>query len=440
MQMQKKTIGLISLGCDKNRVDSEKMLACLLDKYNVSNDVEKCQILIVNSCAFLESSRKESIDMIFEYAHLKKDGNLEKIVLTGCLPQKFIDELFDELTEVDVFLGTFDYSLICEAIEQSYLTGERINCVGKGKELGKRRLLTTESHYAYLKIADGCNNHCTYCLIPKIRGKYKSYPIDELVEEARGLGDLNELILVAQDVTFYGEDEGKNKLCELVDNLSKLDNVKRIRLLYCYPERLTDEMIEMIATNEKVIKYVDVPLQHADDRILKLMNRKGSFESYLALVEKLKSRIPNIAIRSTFITGFPSETEAEHERLKEFLKKAQLFNAGFFAYSREAETPSYKLKGQLEDNVKQRRLKELYAEQKKIASGILKNFIGKDLTVVCDGIDYEKQMFKGRAYFNAPTVDGLVYFKSSELVNQGEEYQVHVEKVKQYDLYGEVKQ
>ncbi|MGN0819741.1 MAG: 30S ribosomal protein S12 methylthiotransferase RimO [Christensenellaceae bacterium] len=434
----KKTVGLISLGCDKNRVDSEKMLGALQDEFNISNDVSACQVLILNTCAFLAESRKEAIDTLFEYTELKKHG-LEKIIMTGCLPQKYISELFDELVEVDAFLGTFDYDLINYAIRELYLNGKRLNLVGKGNELKKYRLKTTAPHFSYLKIADGCNNHCTYCLIPKIRGRYKSYPMEELVGEAENLGKIEELILVAQDTTRYGEDlYGENKFVELIRALSALENVGSLRLMYCYPEMITDELIEEIKTNDKILKYIDVPLQHASDRILKLMNRKGGFELYEALINKLKEQVDSIAIRSTFITGFPSETEEDHETLMEFLKRAKLFNAGFFVYSKEPDTPAYKLKGHVDKRTKLRRQKELYALQAELSAENLKGFVGKTLEVVCDGIDYDKQSFFARAYFNAPEIDGKIYIKSDEIIEQGKRYEVKITDSGDFDLYGEI--
>lgn len=435
----KKTVGLISLGCDKNRVDSEKMLAELSKRYNVSQDAENCEILIINTCAFLQSAREEAIETVFDYARLKKDGKLEKLIVTGCLPQKFIDDIFDEFVEIDGFLGTFDGSQILNLIDELYKLDKRLNFVGSGNELKKERMLTTNSHIAYLKIADGCNNHCTYCLIPKIRGRYKSYEMQDLIEETKLLGDLQELILVAQDTTRYGEDlYGENRLVPLIQSLSALDNVGAIRLLYCYPDRISDELINEFITNPKLIKYVDIPLQHADDKILKLMNRSGGYEEYLTLINKLKSKVNGISIRSTFITGFPNETEVEHNRLIEFLKKAKLFNAGFFTYSKEEDTPAYKLKNQVKESVKKRRQKELYNVQKQISKENLLQFLGKTIEVVCDGVDYEKQSFFGRAYFSAPDIDGLVYFSSSELINQGEKYLVRITNTDEFDLYGEI--
>ena len=319
--LSKKKFGVISLGCDKNRVDTEKLLGLLKSKGCVfTSDLSQAQIVIINTCAFLNSARQEGIEAILECAAYKS-GVLEKIVVTGCLPQKFIDELFQPLQEVDVFLGIEDYEQIFQALESSYATGNRQNFVKTGKdEYLSERVLTTPEHYAYLKIADGCYNHCTYCLIPKIRGKYRSYPFEKLVNEARELGDIAELILVAQDTTRYGEDlYGKNRFVELIQELSKLDNVQKIRLLYCYPDVISEELIEEIAKNEKVIKYLDIPFQHSEDRILKLMNRKGKRAKYLQLLQTLREKIPDIAIRSTFIAGFPTETEEDFENMQAFV-------------------------------------------------------------------------------------------------------------------------
>lgn len=297
-------------------------------------------------------------------------------------------------------------------------------------------MLTTDEHYAYLKIADGCYNHCTYCLIPKIRGKYRSYPLENLVKEAEELGEVSELILVAQDTTRYGEDlYGKNCYVELLRRLSALDNIEKIRLLYCYPDVISDELIDEIANNDKILKYIDIPLQHSQNRVLKLMNRKGTREKYLALFKKLRERVPKIAIRSTFISGFPTETEEEFEGMRAFLKEAKLLNCGFFAYSREPDTGAYKLQPQIHHATKQRRVKALYETQRKISTQILSEFIGKTVEVLCDGIDYERNCFVGRAYFNAPDIDGKVYFNAAEAM-QGKRYQVKIERADAYDLYG----
>ena len=438
MIFKQKKIGVISLGCDKNRVDTEKMLA-ILGAENVTSDVLEAEILIVNSCAFLESARKEALETVFECDGYREKGKLEKLILTGCLPQKFIGEIFEELTEVDGFLGISDYELLPEVIEKIY-NGERVNYVGKKDWVEKtERIVTTPLHYAYLKIADGCNNFCTYCLIPAIRGRYRSETIETLINEAESLGDVAELILVAQDVTRYGVDlYGKPEIVTLIRRLSALDNIQSIRLLYCYPDMLTDELIEEIAINEKVIKYVDIPLQHADDYILKKMNRKGTSTEYLDLINKLRNKIPQIAIRSTFIAGFPGEDDSHFENLLAFIKKAKLNNAGFFAYSREEGTPSYKFQGQVDEDVKEERVKKLYSAQKRISKKILSEYVGTTIEVLADGINYEKQAFEGRCYFSAPDIDGKVYFTSDSEVNQGERYLVKIEKADAYDLYGGV--
>lgn len=430
-----KKFGIISLGCDKNRVDTEKLLAILKSNgCTITDDAGTAQVLIINTCAFLNEARKEAIETVIEYSVLKSE-NLEKIVVTGCLPQKYADETFSALTEADVFLGTNDYDKFFDALEKSY-DGERVNFVGTGSHsFSGERVVTTPAHYAYLKIADGCNNRCTYCLIPKIRGRYVSYPMESLVKEAENLGDVSELILVAQDVTRYGLDKGQKNLVKILKNLTELVNINSVRLLYCYPDMIDDELISEIRDNPKIIKYLDIPLQHSEDRILKLMNRPEGREKYLSLFKKLREEIPEIAIRSTFIAGFPTETEEEVDGLADFLQKAQLDNCGFFAYSREPDTAAYKLKGQMPYSVKKKRVKRLYAAQKEISFKKLQNYVGKTLRVLCDGIDYEKNCFVGRAYFQAPEIDGKVYFNANSAV-QGEYLEVIIERTDAYDLYG----
>ncbi len=433
-----KKFGVISLGCDKNRVDTEKLLGLIKARgCMLTDDISAAHVLIVNTCAFLESARQEAIETVLECAQQKADGNLEKLVVTGCLPQKFVDELFEPLQEVDVFLGINDYEKIFEALENSYAQSKRQNYVGKGKDgYIHERVLTTADHIAYLKIADGCYNHCTYCLIPKIRGKYRSYPMDELLKEAQDLGDTAELIIVAQDTTRYGEDlYGKNRFVELLQRLSALNNIKKIRLLYCYPDVIGDELIDEIARNDKILKYIDIPMQHTEDRVLKLMNRKGTREKYLSLIEQLRRKIPEIAIRSTFISGFPTETEEEFEEMLDFIRRAKLLNCGFFAYSREPDTGAYRMKGQVHHATKKRRVRALYQTQQAISKELLSAFIGKKMTVLCDGIDYEKGCFVGRGYFSAPDIDGKVFFHAAEAM-QGEYYEVEIDGADAYDLYG----
>ena len=435
-QVFNKKIGVISLGCDKNRVDTEKMLAILSTKHTLTSDIDNAEILIVNTCAFLESARKEAIEEILMAINSKESGT-EKVIVTGCLPQLFVEQIKDELIEVDAFLGVSDYAEILEVIDKIY-SGERVIKVGTPRgECVTNRVLTTNG-YAYLKIADGCSNHCTYCLIPSIRGKYRSVEMTDLLEEAKALGDVGELILVAQDTAKYGLDlKEKASLTTLIKNISKLENIKAIRLLYCYPENITDELIEEMANNPKVIKYIDMPLQHADDKILKLMNRKGTADGYLRLIDKLRKKIKGIAIRSTFITGFPRETEQAFNNLTEFLLKAKLFNAGFFKYSREEGTPAYKLDGQIPVKTKNQRLRKLYSTQKKVVKENYKSLIGKTIKVVAEGFDENQLVYFGRAYFNAPDVDGKVYFFSDDEIDYGSEYDIKIIKSTGYDLYGE---
>lgn len=435
--MDKKTVGVISLGCDKNRVDTEKMLYILSKNFNLTGDMEKAQIVIINTCAFLEASRKEAIEEILDVSLRKGNGVLEKIIVTGCLPQKFIGDIFSELNEVDAFLGVSDYDKIIDVINEVY-TGKRVNAVGSPKgECEKRRILTT-SNYAYLKIADGCSNHCTYCLIPKIRGAFRSVPTNDLIEEAKSLGKVKELILVAQDCTKYGEDLiPKTNLVELIRRLSALNNIEGIRLLYCYPENVSDELIHEFSVNAKMIRYIDIPLQHADNGVLKRMNRRGTKEEYLALINKLKTQVQGIAIRSTFITGFPGESEEAFNNLVDFIKQAKLFNAGFFKYSKEEDTPSFKLSGHLPENVKNKRLKKLYSVQKSIVKENYAELLDKTFFVTAEGFDENELVYFGRAYFNAPDIDGKIYFFSSEEVVYGEQYRIKILKADGYDLYGE---
>lgn len=431
-----KKFGVISLGCDKNRVDTEKLLFIIKSRgCTITDDISKAQVLVVNTCAFLNESRKEAIETVLECAAYKSE-NLEKLVVCGCLPQKYIGEVYSALTEADVFLGINDYSGFFDALEKSY-SGERVNFVGCGDNIYcGDRVVTTPCHYAYLKIADGCNNFCTYCLIPKIRGRYVSYPMEKLLDEAQALGDVSELILVAQDVSRYGIDlYGKKFLVNFLQKLTTCVNISMVRLLYCYPDMIDDELIAEIRDNPKIVKYIDIPLQHSQTRVLKSMNRRGTREEYLSLINKLRQQIPQIAIRSTFISGFPGETEEDFGGMIDFLKEAKFVNCGFFAYSREPDTPAYKMKGQIPYAVKRRRVKKLYEVQRQISREFLNGFIGQYVDVMCDGIDYDKGCFVGRAYFSAPEIDGKVYFKCPNAV-QGEIYKVKIIRCDDYDMFG----
>ncbi len=428
----KKTFGMISLGCDKNRVDGERLLGEIVRHgCTITNDLEKAEVLIVNTCAFLNAAREESIEAVLE-GNRYRTGKLEKIVVTGCLPEKFIGELYPALTEGDVFLGVKDASELFPALERSYREG-RVNAVGTGKDERGERYVSSMPHLKYLKIADGCFNRCTYCLIPKIRGKYVSYPQEELIAEARSLGETEELVLVAQDTTRYGEDRGANAFVPLLKSLAALDNIKSMRLLYCYPEVVSDELLEYIASEPKIVRYLDIPLQHSEDRILRRMGRRGTRQEYLSLIAHIRSVLPDVAIRSTFISGFPSETEEEHRALISFLEEARLDNCGFFAYSREPETPAYGFENQIHPQTKRRRVRELYRAQEAISARKLLTYVGKTVEVLCDGISSDG--FVGRTYFQAYEIDGAVYFTASH-AREGARYRVLIERADAYDLYG----
>ena len=429
-----KVFGMICLGCDKNRVDGERLLGEVRRRgCPITDDPAEAQVLIVNTCAFLNAARKEAIEAVISSNSLR-GGKLEKIVVSGCLPEKFIAELYPALTEGDVFLGVSDATQLFPALERAY-AGERVNAVGFGQE-GAERVITTPPHLKYLKIADGCSNHCTYCLIPSIRGAYRSYPMEQLLAEAKGLGETQELVLVAQDTTRYGEDTGKNLFVRLLKKISELDNICHIRLLYCYPEVVTDELIRELRDNPKLVKYLDIPLQHSEDRILKLMGRRGSRAQYLALLAKLRREVPGIALRTTFIAGFPTETEEEYEALKAFLREARFENCGFFAYSREEGTPAARLKGQVHHATKERRVRGLYAVQEQLSAQRLCGFVGRTVRVLCDGIDYEKSCFVGHTYFQAYDADGKVFFTAPK-AETGKYYDVLVERTDEADLYGQ---
>ena len=432
-----KKVGVISLGCDKNRVDTEKMLAVLSAKYELTQNIEQAEIIIVNTCAFLESARKEAIEEILSVAEYKKTGVLKKLVVTGCLPQRFISELYDSLYEVDAFLGVSDYKNLLQVLDKIE-SGVRVNAVGETKnETIDGRVLTTDG-YAYLKIADGCFNRCTYCLIPYIRGKYRSVKREELLQEVKSLGLVNELILVAQDTLKYGVDIYDDYgIVELIRDISKIETVKSIRLLYCYPEHITDKLIEEFSVNEKLIKYIDMPMQHANDFILKRMARRGRQQAYKDLIKKLRDRVKGISLRSTFIAGFPGEDCEKFNDLLTFIKDVELDNAGFFKYSREYGTPAYDFDGQVKNVDKYNRVRKLYSEQKKVSKKLLKKRKGETLKVIAEYFDEDRLCYVGRAYFQAPSVDGKVYFLSADEINFGDYYQVLITDTDSYDLFGE---
>ena len=434
-------VGVISLGCDKNRIDTEVMLANLAKGgYTITNNQDDADVLIVNTCAFLQSSREEAIDTILEMAHLKQ-GTDKKIIVTGCLGQKFGEEVYEGLPEVDAVVGTNDYDKICQIVD-GVLCDKRdlyVNC-NDTITFGDR-ILTTAPHVAYLKTSDGCNNFCTYCLIPYIRGRFRSVPMEDIVAHAKSLAEngVKELILVAQDTTRYGKDlYGEIMLVQLLRELSAIENIHWIRLLYCYPELMDDALIDEIASNPKIVKYVDVPLQHVDDTILKRMNRRSNYANICTLFDKLSNK--GIAVRSTFICGFPGETKESVELICDFLKNYKLRNVGFFAYSREEGTKSYAFDGHLPKRTKERYVAKCYKVQQKIVQELNFADIGKVYECVVESLQEErdgKYFYMGRTYFMAPEIDGNILIISDEELPIGSFCDVKVTNALEYDLIGE---
>ena len=434
-------VGVISLGCDKNRIDTEVMLANLAKGgYQITNIQDDADVLIVNTCAFLQSSREEAIDTILEMAHLK-EGTDKKIIVTGCLGQKFGEEVYEGFPEVDAVVGTNDYDKICEIVG-SVLANKRdlyVNC-NDTITFGDR-ILTTLPHVAYLKTSDGCNNFCTYCLIPYIRGRFRSVPMEDIVAHAKSLAEngVKELILVAQDTTRYGKDlYGEIRLVQLLRELSAIENIHWIRLLYCYPELMDDALIDEIASNPKIVKYVDVPLQHVDDTILKRMNRRSNYANICTLFDKLADK--GIAVRSTFICGFPGETKESVELICDFLKSYKLRNVGFFAYSREEGTKSYAFKGHLPKRTKERYVAKCYKVQQKVVQELNASDVGNVYECVVESLQEErdgKYFYMGRTYFMAPEIDGNILIISDEKLPIGSFCDVKITNALEYDLIGE---
>ena len=434
-------VGAISLGCDKNRVDTENLLGFVSEAgHELVNDINEADLVIVNSCAFLKSAIQESLEAVWE---AKAHRNVKYVVLTGCLPMRYLDEITaeDGLTEVDAFLPNTCYERIGEVIERVQ-KGERV-AIQKDESLPKpspKRVITTPYHYAFLKVAEGCFNHCTFCAIPYIRGGYRSETPEKLLAEAQSLADqgVKELILVAQDVTRYGQDlTPPQTLVSLLRSLVSLP-VEKIRLLYCYPDACSNELIDLIDEEPKIAKYIDMPMQHASNAVLKRMNRKDTKESLKEKIAYVRSKKSNIAIRSTFMVGFPGETEEEFNELCDFLREEKLENVGFFAYSKEEGTPAAKMKGQIPQKIKAKRLSVVRGIQSAIQKEKAEAMIGKTIRVSYDGIDYDKELFYGHTDRTMPDVDGKVYFSSDLPVEIGETYQVKILKVKKLDLYGTI--
>ena len=439
-------VGIISLGCDKNRVDSEVMLTYLKNAgYKFTSDASNADILIVNTCGFIEKARQESMDAIAELCEYRKDpkARCQRLIVTGCMAQKWSGQIREEFPEIDIVLGIDQYPNIVQILDTSFAKNKKIVKVEGSNSIPyiKDRVVTTPMHYAYLKVSDGCDNYCTFCTIPYIRGRFRSRSIEDIFEEAESLvnNGATELILVGQDISRYGIDKsGKPELVKLIKKLSTIKKLKWIRLLYLYPEMITDELLDEMVSNNKLCKYMDIPLQHVADGVLKRMNRHTTYKDIVNLLERIQKLPVFIAVRTTFMAGFPGETEEDFEQLCEFLQKYKLMHVGFFAYSREEGTVAAKLPDQIDKNIKRRRVLKLVKIQKKIAREINEKFIGKTLDVCYEGIDYDRQLFFGRCVYQTPEADTLVFFKSKRPVEVGTFYKVKIKKVKGDDLEGEI--
>ena len=436
-------IGFVSLGCSKNLVDTEVMLHALVSAgHEITPDETEADIVVINTCGFIGDAKQESIDNILDIAWLKKNRSLRGIIATGCMVERYREQVLDELPEVDAVLGIAARDRIVEAVE-AVERGERFAAFGDIDEapLGGDRVLTTPDHMAYLKIAEGCDNRCTYCAIPLIRGRFRSRPIEDIVEEARGLAALGvkELCLIAQDTTRYGLDlYGEYRLADLVRAICKETDIPWIRLLYCYPDKITDDLIAELRDNPRLLKYMDIPIQHISDRVLGAMNRHGDSQTIRDAIARLRAAVPDITLRTTVIVGFPGETEEEFSELCEFVKEARFDRFGAFTYSPEEDTPAALLPDQIDEQEKQDRYDTVMATQLPIAEEKNAGKIGKTITVLCEGFDPVAEAHYGRSEADAPDVDGKVYFTSSRRLPEGEFYKVKIDEVLDYDLVGHV--
>ena len=434
----------ISLGCDKNLVDSEVMLG-LLDKkgYQIVDSEEDADIIVVNTCCFIHDAKEESIQTILEMAEYKKEGKLKALIVTGCLAQRYQQEIIDEIPEVDAVLGTTSYDHIVEAVEEAlagngHVVLEDVDALPDVKE---KRLVTTGGHYAYMKIAEGCDKHCNYCIIPKLRGNYRSVPMEKLLAEAKDLADqgVKELILVAQETTVYGKDlYGEKSLHKLLRELCKISGIQWIRILYCYPEEIYDELIQTIKEENKVCHYLDLPIQHASDAVLKRMGIRTSKAHLVEIIEKLRKEIPDISLRTTLITGFPGETQEQHEELKDFVDEMEFDRLGVFTYSPEEDTPAATMTEQIPEEVKEDRQAELMELQQEIAFDLAEDMVGREVLVMIEGKVADENAYVGRTYKDAPNVDGLIFINTDEELMSGDFARVRVTGALEYDLIGEL--
>lgn len=439
-----KKIGMVSLGCPKNLIDSELMLGILKEEgYEFVSDSNEANVIIVNTCGFIESAKQESINTIIEMAVLK-EKNCELLIVTGCLAQRYRKLILDEVPEVDAVLGTGSYDAIASVIREAY-AGKRVQLYGDlagTSYMDMERVVTTGKGYAYIKIAEGCDNCCTYCVIPSLRGVFRSRKIEAILLEAEKLAEagVKEFILVAQDTTRYGIDlYGKKMLIELLRRLSKLSGIEWIRLLYCYPEEIDDELISEIAKNSKVCKYIDIPIQHASDTVLKAMGRRGKSSDINTLLDKLRDMIPGIILRTTLIVGFPGETEEDFNILSDFIRKYRFDRLGIFMYSKEEDTPASKMQNQIPARTKRSRYAKLMKIQRQISTEQNTAQLGKVYRVMVEGVADDGIFYYGRSYAQAPDIDGLIYFTSSDALENYQMVNVEILDSGEYDLTGEVK-
>ena len=434
----------ISLGCDKNLVDTEVMLGLLAQKgHQMVDSEEMADVIVVNTCCFIHDAKEESIQTILEMAEYKKEGTLKALIVTGCLAQRYKQEILDEIEEVDAVLGTTSYDKIVDAIDEA-LKGHKsleLQDIDALPVVESKRLVTTGGHFAYLKIAEGCDKHCTYCIIPKIRGNFRSVPMERLLKEAEELVSqgVKELILVAQETTLYGKDiYGEKSLHILLKELCKISGLRWIRILYCYPEEIYDELIQVIKEEDKICKYLDLPIQHACDDVLKRMGRRTSKAQLIEIIEELRREIPEIALRTTLITGFPGETQEQHEELMEFVDTMEFDRLGVFTYSPEEDTPAANMPNQIDEEVKEDRQAELMELQQEIAFELAENKIGQEVMVMIEGKVADENAYVGRTYMDAPNVDGLIFVETNEEMMSGDFAKVKVTGALEYDLIGEI--
>ena len=434
----------ISLGCDKNLVDTEVMLGMLASRgYEMTNDEQEADIIVINTCCFIHDAKEESIQNILEMAEYKKNGSAKALIVTGCMAERYRQEILDEIPEVDEVLGTTAYDRILDAVDAA-LAGQHEVMTADLDALPlpeTKRLVTTGGHFAYLKIAEGCDKHCTYCIIPKIRGNFRSVPMERLLKEAQDLAEqgVKELILVAQETTLYGKDlYGEKSLPKLLRELCKISGIRWIRILYCYPEEITDELIQVMKEEPKICHYLDLPIQHANDTILKRMGRRTSKQELIDIVQKLRKEIPDICLRTTLITGFPGETQEQHEEVMEFIDTLEFDRLGAFTYSPEEDTPAATIEDQIDEEVKEDRQADIMELQQEIAFDKAEDMIGREVLVMIEGKVADENAYVGRTYRDAPNVDGLIFINTDVELISGDFAKVKVTGALDYDLIGEL--